>query len=186
MLKQILSPLLIIASLLGMYFGAFLPLKKSQLFIEAYSVFNSQPTLQGLEESFNKALDFYSPVGQEEERRYLGSRLLSLFTKQIPEPVAGELVRYYESKFDFENEKNGGLNWTQNILILGNLRQAVWEIFKSDKDYQKAEEYYLKGLKLSPTRPQFLYGLQQLYKSKSETEKERQTTEKINALWPNK
>ncbi len=186
MIKNILSPFLIILSLLGIYYGAILPFKKSQLFIDAYQSFNSQPTVKSLEDSFTKALSFYSPIGQEEERRYLGGRLLSLFVKEMPKQVGEELIRYYESWFDFEREKGNGLNWTQNLLILGNLRQRAWELFKDEKDYAAAERFYVEGLKLSPTRPQFLYGLRELYKSKGEGEKEQMINNTIDSYWLNR
>jgi len=186
MLKQIISPILIILALLGIYFGAILPFKKAQLFIDAYRVFDSQQTVRSLEDSFTKALDFYSPIGQEEARRYLGSRLLSLFVKQMPKEVSNEIISYYESWFNFKNENKSGLNWTQNLLVLGNLHQSAWNIFKDEKDYISAENYYLEGLKLSSTRPQFFYGLQELYKSKGDTEKEQAITNTINKLWPSK
>ena len=81
-----------------MYFGSYLPFKKSQLLIDSMINLQSQKirTLQDFFDNFNKPLDFFSPVGQEESIKVLGERIFPLIQNKPPPEIARALLDYLD------------------------------------------------------------------------------------------
>ena len=67
---------------------------------------------------------------------------------------------------------------------MGIIYQTAWLLYR-DGDYAAtAEELYLNGLEVSPDRPQFLYGLFDLYLSGGREKEALEVGKEIARLWP--
>ncbi len=184
-IKNILAPLGIILAVLSLIYGAFLPFRKSQLFIAAMQNAYRSQTIGDYEATYNKAFGFYSPVGQAEDIRFLLSQISGAIIAKPPQDVSDALVSYADAVSRANGTGRQGLNYTQELVTLATIHEANYHNYKSQKDYDAALALYEKGLSLSPSRPQFLYGLFQLYMDAGDTANEKAIGEKILSLWPN-
>lgn len=183
--KSVLAPVLIIAAVIALYLGAYLPYEKASLFINALQQSSQATSLQELENDFNAALQFYSPVGQQEVERYTGNQILSILgQKGITPQVSQALADYLGQVLHLDKPSTRGLDFTQEFLLAANAYQIAWMGDHSPADYALAEKYYQEGLKLSPTRPQLLYGLLQLYANGGQATQALQVAEEIHKYWP--
>ncbi|MDI6820682.1 MAG: hypothetical protein QMD65_00690 [Patescibacteria group bacterium] len=186
MIKKIVIIILIILAVAAIFFGSYLPYQKAQLFINAYRALGSsqQFSFDDFKTIFDRALNFYSPVGQEEEVRFLGNQILDLVQRKPPEEILKKLQIYAEETIGISIRDSRGLNYTQNFLILGGIYQMSWSFYKNPADLEKAISYYESGLKLSPDRPQFLFALFDLYRASGRNEDVKPVGEKIMKFWP--
>jgi len=182
--KQAAASVVLIAALVAIYFGAFLPLQKSQGYISTFRAFQKEPTLLGLEEGFTALFESRSPVGQEESLRFFGGVLQSLLNKEVPEEGVRELVRFYTDAVAKYERVPNALNYPQLLLTLGGMHGALWGLYGDEAAYQAAELLYQEGLVESPNRPQFLIALRDLYASHGEKDKANQLTATIRGFWP--
>ena len=84
MIRNAFSIVLIILALCSIYFGAYLPLRKAQLYISALNEVRNVRTMEGFREMFLKAFAFYSPIGDEEMAKFFGNiKAFSNFLRQI-------------------------------------------------------------------------------------------------------
>jgi len=175
--KQFLIITLIILSLLGIIFGAYIPFKKAQLYISAAYQMNSIRTTKQFEEVFDKVFNYNSPIGDYEVARFLGDNLLNLIAApENPENVSRFLLEYLEPKMKTDD--------TRHLLLLAQMYYFLWQKSGKESDFLKSEEYYQKALTYGPKLPQLLYGLFDLYKAKGDKEKLKQVAETILKYWP--
>jgi len=175
--KQFLIITLIILSLLGIIFGAYLPFKKAQLYISSAYQMNFVKTPQQFEEIFNKLFNYFSPIGDYEAARFLGDKLINpVAAPENSEAAARFLVEYLEPKMRTDD--------TRHLLILAQLYFFLWQKSGKESDFLKSEEYYQKALVYGPKLPPALYGLFDLYKAKGDKEKLKQISETILKYWP--
>ncbi len=163
----IISSLLILAA---MYFGSYLPLRKSQLQIKALSGMREIRSVEGFNDLFGPVLDFYSPVGQGEVTSGYLSNILNVVRQQSDKDVVGALIKQAEIRMAPILEKRSGFSFNQNIYNLASIYSAGAVKFNDGDYYRKGVEMYRLGLKYSPNRPMFLYGLFGLYQSKGDKE----------------
>ncbi len=183
--KSVLAPILVILAAIGLYLGAYLPYAKGGMFISALQQASQAQTLQGLEDAFNSALNFYSPVGQQETERYVGDQIVNILgQKGITPQISQSLTDYLDRMIHVDHPTDRGLDFTQEYLLLANAHQINWTTTKNPSEFALAEKYYEEGLQISPVRPQFLYGLLQLYLNDGDAAQALQVAEKIHALWP--
>jgi len=175
--KQFLIIVLIILSLLGIIFGAYLPFKKAQLYISSAYQMNFVKTPQQFEEIFNKLFNYLSPIGDYEVARFLGDKLINpVAAPENSEAAARFLVEYLEPKMRTDD--------TRHLLILAQMYFFLWQKSGKESDFLKSEEYYQKALVYGPKLPPVLYGLFDLYKAKGDKEKLKQISETILKYWP--
>jgi len=175
--KQFLIITLIILSLLGIIFGAYLPFKKAQLYISSAYQMNFVKTPQQFEEIFDKVFNYSSPIGDYEVARFLGDKLINpVAAPENSEAAARFLVEYLEPKMRTDD--------TRHLLILAQLYFFLWQKSGKESDFLKSEEYYQKALVYGPKLPPVLYGLFDLYKAKGDKEKLKQISETILKYWP--
>ncbi len=183
-IRTIIAPLGIILAFLSLIYGALLPLRKSQLFIQAMRQSGQSTSVAEYMRIFNRALDFYSPVGQAESIRFLENQIGSIVAQKPPQQVADALVMYADSTSRVTEPGAHSSNYVQEIVILGNIHATNFRNYKAQRDYDIALALFQKGLTLSPKRPQFLYGLLQLYTDAGEQEKAEEIAKDILSIWP--
>lgn len=176
-IKKIAVFIGIALAILSIYFGSLLPLVKSQRYISAVSVMSSIKSLEQFKKIFDRVFDFYSPVGDEETAKFLGSSIVNIVNqKEQPENVSRYLVEYIESKLQENN--------VRHLIMLGQMYSVLWQKSGNEKDSGKAEKYYQKALAIGPKLPPALYGLFDFYRTRGDQEKIRKIGERILQLWP--
>ena len=163
---------LIVASL---YFTAYLPAKKNQLLVRALLLQNqleyevsakvAAPTVSPgtILDAFDTALNFKSPVGQEETigmlQKFsiyvvdaLGQNPKALASPQAASDVRG-LVEKNNSWFDKNQAIMSGI---KNLYLNGGLNLRAGLDFKQPDLLARGKSEYQQGLSISPTRLEFI------------------------------
>ncbi|MFA5084506.1 MAG: hypothetical protein WC475_03990 [Candidatus Paceibacterota bacterium] len=189
--KKTIAGLATIGILALMYLGAFLPLRKSQLYIRAMVDVQSGKvrTLQNFIDSFYPALDFYSPVGQDEVvSYYAGGILPTLMDSVADQPGGPQIIEALLQDLDKWIEpiiKSGkGFGFSQNLYNFGNIYYVAAEKLNSDAYLQKSIDFFNEGLKSSPGRDLFFEGLFRDYQLKGDKVKMREIGDIILKHWP--
>ncbi|HDH31721.1 MAG TPA: hypothetical protein ENH26_03035 [Candidatus Wolfebacteria bacterium] len=178
----IISSLLILTA---MYYGSFLPFRKSQLYINAQiGLSRGVSSLQEFNNLFEPALDFYSPVGQDEIVSGYLRVLISLLEQQSNKEIVDILTKQAETRMAPILEKEKGFGLSQNIYNLASIYAISAIRFNDDIYYEKGVEMFKLGLKHSPNRAMFLYGLLNLYQFKNNKKGIREVGEIILKYWP--
>ena len=185
--KQIIAFVVSMVVIVTVYFGSYLPLRKSQMHIDA--VLNLQGgkvrTLEDFDNLFNPVLDFYSPVGQDEITQYYLGILINIINQQSDKTVVDILARQAESRMTSILKKGKGFSFNQNLYTLGSIYKIAALKFKDEGYYQKAVSIFNEGLKYSPNRLIFLKGLFELYSAHGYNDKAREIREIILKYYPN-
>lgn len=179
LLKQFIIIALIILAVLLIVFGAILPWKKSQLYINTLTDMQSgrSYTTEQFKDRTGKVINFYSPIGQEEVVKFLSSEILIVvYQKGFSEQASRFLVGYMD-KYLFKNN-------VRHLLMNGDLHKILWINFGNEKDFKKAEEYFKKAYEIGPNLPPVLYDLFELYRFKGDGENMKKIGEEILKYWP--
>ena len=185
--KQVIA-VIVAATVVGaFYFGSYLPLRKSQMHIDAVLSLQSGKinTLEDFNNLFDPVLDFYSPVGQDEITQYYLGILANIINQQSDKTVIDILARKAESRMAPILEKGKGFNFNQNLYTLGSIYKIVAIKFRDEGYYQKSVNIFQEGLKYSPNRLIFLRGLFDLYAAHGYNDKAREIGETILKYYPN-
>lgn len=183
--KQFIASIVISIIIVASYFGNFLPFKKSTSYILALRNLNQYRSVGDFEQAFEKVFNFYSPIGQEELVRNTISIILGFLRgPKQPQAVVDELVRYIEYYAQPIVSYGRGMSFGQNIYLLGSLNLAAFYQTNNEKYLSKAESYYKKGLTISPRRPQYLYGLLEIYRVKNNYQEAEKMAKQILSFWP--
>lgn len=178
-MKKLFISFGIILAMGSIYFGSLLPFSKAQKYIGLINASQSnQPRLlSDIIQDMDSVVNFYSPAGQEEVVRYITNDILNvvLQTSQS-EKIDRTFVEYIEPHI-FKND-------VRHLLVMGEIYKALWEKYKKENDYYKAEGYYLKSLGLAPRLPQALDSAFDLYQVRGDREKMRGIGEVILRYWP--
>ena len=81
-IKKIVIVIVIVIVLFAIYYGSFLPLRKSQSLVRAMRSVGAARTVDDLEKILSQSLDFYSPVGQDEIMRQVANLILDVLMQQ--------------------------------------------------------------------------------------------------------
>ena len=177
MIKYIVSTIGIALAVLGVIYGSFLPLLKAKLYIRAINNFSLIKNLDEFKKNFNRPLDFYSPVGQEEIVKFLATEIIErLIYPGQQEIISRELVNYIEPRFSYTDSKH--------LLLSASMYGKIFNIYNNKNDLEKTEKYFQEILALNPKSPQALYGLFGVYQYKGEISKAKETAEIILRYWP--
>lgn len=172
------------------FYGTFLPMRKSQMFIGVMQNLRSQNlrslrSIVDFENALSVPLDAFSPVGQEELVRDTTSIILGLVQQNDEPEVINELMSYAEKYSAPIVERGRGMGFEQNLYLLGALNKAAFLKTKDVKYLQAAHKYYSQGLDLGPKRPQFLYGMFDIYRVEGNVEGAKAIANQILSQWPN-
>lgn len=168
-----------------MYYGTYLPYNKSQLYISFLQNLNNINSLGQLESAASIPLDAPSPVGQEELVRNFSNVVVGLMNQNSNPMLAEQLLNYMMSYYSPIIQSGRGINFAQNILIVGTAYQAAGTNAKNQDYLNQAENYFKEGLLLSPRRPQFLYSLFALYIQEKRFADAKDIMNQILTYWPN-
>lgn len=163
--------------LIGAYLGAYTPFARGQQYISALRKAPSTKTVQGFEENFRAALDYPSPIGDEELTKFLASDIIGFVSQsEQPEAVSRELTRFIE-QYIFKNN-------VRHLLSIARIRFVLWQRFGGEEDYVAAEKYLLRALEFGPDVPPILYNLFEIYVAKNNMHAALRIAEEIAVRWP--
>lgn len=171
--------------LIGMYLGAYLPLRKSQRYIGAILQLGRIRSLQDFNAVFDPVLNFYSPVGQDEIISYYFGILANVI-QQSNEEVATALTKQAEDLMGPVIREGKGFGYSQNLYNFAGFYKIAALKLKSDAYLQKSLDLFNEGLKNSPNRSIFLEGLFDIYRIKGDTGRMKEVGEIILKYWPEK
>ena len=185
-LRKTIAIALSAAILWVLFYGSYLPYRKSELFIQAMSTASSAKTFGEFTGLFAIPLDAPSPIGQEELVRNLGSTMLDLLKSngenaQLTQAATAFLNGYYKPIID----RGRGMSFEQNLFMLGSMNEIAYLKTKDTQYLAAAQQYLEQGRELGPKRPQFLYGLMDIYRLKGDMGKATGVAQEILTLWPN-
>lgn len=185
--KKIVIVMVIVIIVIAIYFGSFLPLRKSQSLVRAMRSVGAARTVDDLEKILSQSLDFYSPVGQDESMRQVATLISDVLTRQkdFPREIADELLNFSVKYFNPVIESGYGGNLSRNFVILGQIYQVAGFRYNDSAYFEKAVDYYKQGLIYSPNRPQFLYNLFNIYLNQKNFASAKEIGEQITRYWPN-
>jgi tetratricopeptide (TPR) repeat protein len=166
------------------YFGSFLPLKKSQLYIDAVKGSSQIKSVQEFNKLFGKALDFYSPIGHGEAVYAYLNVIIGVVQNQQNKEIIDILLKEADKRMGPILEQDKGNAFFQSLQSYGLLYELAGNKFNDRNYYQKAADIYEIALRHSPGRPNLLTGLFRSYNALGDTEKIKEIAEIINKYWP--
>ncbi|MCP6720026.1 MAG: hypothetical protein KJI72_01700 [Patescibacteria group bacterium] len=183
-LKKLVILAVIILIVFSLYFGAYLPFKKSTRFVAVTRSLASVRSVDILQRRFDDALNLYSPIAGDETISFFADQMLTILRTRPQEPIGRIVIEYATERIEPILSNPSSLELTKVLLKVGNLYQLGWELYGDEGYFERAEANYLRGLEISPRRPQFLYGLLQLYMAAGDKERIREVGEEISRYWP--
>ena len=176
MFKQPIIVILIALALFSAYFGAYLPFARGRMYIAALGAAQSTRTLDEFKKIFDRPLNFYSPIGDEEIAKFLGMDILNALVQARPEELNRALVEYIEPYMAKDNARH--------LIILGQMYSILWKEYGHEKDYLKSEKYQRKILEIGSNLPPALYGLLEIYQMSGDDVKLKEIASEIVKYWP--
>ena len=179
------SAVVISVLILGVaYYGNFLPMRKSQIFIATMQGLRSIASVSALTAAFAAPFDAPSPIGQEELVRNSANVVLGVLRQTDNPQIISDLVGFIETAYQPLIARGTGMSFEQNLYILGTLNELAFVRTKDPKYFTASKNYYLQGLALGPKRPQFLYGMFDIYRIEGNLDGAKKITDQILAQWP--
>lgn len=176
-LKIVIPYLLITVSLASIYYGAFLPFKKAQLYIKASRLLDLVRSVDDLKRVFRPVLETYSPIGQEETVKFTSTLILnSVSVDSTSEDGAAQSVEFLEPYMMKNN--------VRHLIMVGQMYRRLWERFGKEEYFIKSEKYLQDALSIGPKLPPVLYSLFELYSKKGDEEKAKKIGGTILNYWP--
>ncbi len=175
---KIIAVVLLVLGILSIYFGAYTPFVKSRRYVSTINSLSNISTVESFENAFNKVFDFYSPIGDEEITKYLGTNIVSIIAQgDQPEIPMRAITSYIELQLQ--------QNDVMHLLIGAYAHQSLWNNYnQQESDFKKAETYYRKALAIGPKLPPVLYGLMELYQLEGDEVGMREIGNIILKYWP--
>lgn len=180
--KQIIALSTVMALAVIFYIGTYLPMRKAKLWIKAQT--SRASSFEEYNAILDQALDFYSPIGQEETMLNYLYFLVNIIPQVKDERVTRALMQKAEYHMRPIIERGPGLNFVQVIYQFG-IAYKVAGIALQDPLYiQKAIEVFEFGRTQSPKRPIFIQELFNLYREVGDKDKLKEMANIVIGLWP--
>lgn len=176
MFKQSIIVILIVFALFLIYFGAYLPFARGRAYVTALRAAQSINSLNEFKALFDRPLNFYSPVGDEEVAKFLSIDILKTITQARPEELNRALVEYIEPYMLKNN--------VRHLIILGQMYSVLWREYGHNEDYLKSEAYQRQAFEIGPNLPPVLYGLLDIYQASGDDVKLKEIVSDIVKYWP--
>jgi len=184
--KQIIAISISFFVLVMVFYGSYLPYKKSKTFISSLNALGAGQirSFEQLDKIVSSSLKINSPIGQEELiRQFLG--VFAGFINQSDSPeVIDILVKYIESYANPILQKGKGLSFNQDLYLAIRFYLTAYEKTKDQKYLDKAKQYAELSYSLGPKRPQVLYSLFDIYRLENNMEKAKEIGNQILNYWP--
>ena len=184
-IKKSIAVSVAIFILLVAYYGSYLPMRKSTVFIETMRSSYKIKTISDFESAFSVPLDYPSPIGQEELVRSMANTINGSLQNVSDPKAVSELVNYAEKYFGPIIARSRGMSFGQDIYIIGMINEIAFLKTKEPKYLQAAEKYFKIGQALGPKRPQVLYGLFDVYRLGGNIDEFKKIADQILSQWPN-
>lgn len=180
--RQIISIGLSLFVVYLMYFGSFLPIRKSQKYIDARQT--PITSLKQFNALYDGLLSYESPVGQDEVVGYYLQMLTEIIAQEKGKENPNEtLIRHLVGKAEEWGgpiiERGVGFSFSQLTFNMANIYREAMLAVRDETYYQKGTELYRLGLEYSPDRQIFLYNLFDMYRFRGDNENARKIGEKI-------
>ena len=170
--------------LLVAYYGSYLPMRKSTIFIDTMQSSYKIKTISDFESMFSVPLDYASPIGQEELVRSMANTINGSIQNVADPKALNELVNYAEKYYAPIVARNKGMSFGQDIYLLGVMNEVAFLKTKEPKYLQAAEKYFKMELALGPKRPQGLYGLLDVYRIGGNIDEFKKIASQVLSQWP--
>jgi len=184
--KQIIAISASFFILVMIFYGSYLPYKKSKTFIDSLNQLKTTQikSFEQLDNIVSSSLKINSPIGQEElVRQFLGIFTGFISQNQNPE-VIDVLVKYIKTYSDPILNRGKGLSFNQDLYLATNLYLNAYEKTKDQKYLDEAKKYAELSYSLGPKRPQVLYSLFDIYRLENNMEKAKEIGKQILNYWP--
>ena len=186
-LKNIIAISVSVLVILSIYYGAYLPFRKSQLYVNSMMNLRSGSvkSVADLQNVFNPALNYYSPVGQDEEMASYIEVLSNVALQQNNKPVVDAVVKMANDAATPElNNPEKGFNYGQTVYALGLIYSMEGLKFHDQAYLQRSIDLFNEGLKFDPKRAAYLYGLFDTYSQEGDKEMAKRVGQTILSYWP--
>ncbi len=167
------------------FYGNFLPLRKSQTLIDSLRNVQGSKSIADFKNTISTALDFPSPVGQEESVRNVASVVMGVVQQTSDPQVITDLVGYIEGYYKPIIDQGAGMSFGQNLYVLGATNELAFVKTKQPQFLTAAQNYFAEGLRMAPKRPQFLYGMFDVYRIEGNVDGAKGIAAQILTYWPN-
>lgn len=184
-IKQAIAASATIFIILVAYYGTYLPMRKSMVFIETMGMAGKFNKVADFEEAISVPLDYPSPVGQRELVRNIANTINGIIRNVSDPEVVKELVNYVEGYYKPIIARDRGMSFGQDVYILGVLNEIAYIKTNEPEYLQAAEGYFEKEQKLGPKRPQGLYGLLDVYRMGGKIDEFKAVADQVLQQWPN-
>ncbi len=183
--KQVISIAGVVALFVLFVYGSFLPLRKSQLYISASRKTQTVKSLDEFRTALDPALTATSPIGQNEIVRNVGSMVLTIVRNSTQNPALVQavneyLMQYYKPIIEYGR----GPSFSQDLYVLGLINESAYISTKDVRYLDIARAYYEEGNHRGPDRPQFLYGLFDVYRFADDSAKTADIANQLLTRWP--
>ena len=182
--KIIIAFVITVIILVLVYFGSILPFQKSRLYIDAVRSASQIKSVQEFNKLFDKALDFYSPVGHGEVVYAYLNVVIGIIQNQQDKNIAEILLKEADKRMEPILKEDKGNAFFQSLYSYALLYELAGNKFNNKNYYQKAAGIYEIALKHSPNRPMLLYGLFRSYNALGNVEKIKEIAGIISKYWP--
>lgn len=169
---------------LAAYFGTYLPMRKSQIYIEAMRNGANIKTIKDFEDIFSPSLDYYSPIGQEELVRSTANNIANGLQSISDARALDELVKYISAYYAPIIKRGKGMSFGQDLYILGMMNEIAFVRTSNPTYLQAADKYFRTLQSLAPKRPQALYGLFDVNRFEGNTAEFKKIADQILSQWP--
>ena len=171
------------------YYGSYLPMRKSMMFIETMKNSADVKTIKDFENLFSVPLDYPSPIGQEELVRSTANNVANGLQSVSDPKAVDELINYINAYYDPIISRGKGMSFGQNLYILGMMNEIAFIKTNSagapNPTYLKAaEKYFTMAHQLGPKRPQGLYGLLDVYRMEGNLDGFKKIADQVLSQWP--
>lgn len=184
--KQVIAGIVILFILFMAVYGSYLPMRKSEMFISALQSIQTQPitSLGDLESRVTPALNYPSPIGQEELVRNFANSVLGFVQNNTDASSTAELLGFLNTYYDPILARGKGMSFGQDVYLMGAINEVSFVKTGNPTYLGEAQQYYQEGNMLGPNRPQTLYGLFDVYRFEGNVTDTILTAQKILTNWP--
>lgn len=168
------------------WYGSYSPMRKAEVYIGTLQGMQSNPvsTISDLEKRISAALNYLSPIGQEELVRNVTNSVLNFVQQSQDATSTAELIRFTTSYFEPILVRGRGMSFSQDTYLMGAINELAYTKTGNKTYLEAAKKYYLKGESLGPDRPQSLYGLFDVYRIEGDAANTEAIGKRILANWP--
>ncbi len=182
-LKKIIAVSVSVFLLFLGYYGSYLPMRKSMLFIGTIQSTGGIKTIADFQRAFSVPLDYPSPIGQEELVRSTANTIVSSLQNISPEGI-DQAASFIENYYGPIISRGRGMSFGQNLYLLGALNELAFLKTHKTQYINNAEKYFTEARDLGPKRPQGLYGLFDVYRIKGDAPGAVAVGKQILSQWP--